>query len=61
VNEEGLLDRCVISNTAEPATSRNFDDSVFVINFRDAVYGKIANESGIWVIRYIDGSWETLN
>ena len=46
---------------AEPATSRNFDDSVFVINFRDAVYGKIANESGIWVIRYIDGSWETLN
>ena len=50
VNEEGLLDRCVISNTAEPATSRNFDDSVFVINFRDAVYGKIANESGIWVI-----------
>ena len=61
VNEEGLLDRCVISNTAEPATSRNFDDSVFVINFRDAVYGKIVNESGIWVIRYIDGSWETLN
>lgn len=61
VNEAGLLDRCVISNSAEPATQRELESSVFVLNFRDAVYGKIVNESGFWIIRYIDGSWETLN
>jgi hypothetical protein len=61
MNEAGLLDRCVVSNTAEPSTDRNFEDAVFVLNFRDAVYGKIVNESGFWIIRYIDGTWETLN
>lgn len=61
MNEAGLLDRCVVSNTAEPSTERNFEDAVFVLNFRDAVYGKVVNESGFWIIRYIDGSWETLN
>lgn len=62
MNESGILDRCVmIENAAEPSTQRDIENAVYVLNFRDAVYGKIVNESGIWIVRYIDGSWETLN
>jgi len=61
VGEDGTAERCVVSNTAEPTTEANTEDAVYVLNFRDNVYGKVANESGTWYIRYIDGTWETLN
>ena len=40
--------------------SRPTDDTVWVLNYRDVVYGRIAMENGVWIIRYIDGSWESL-
>ncbi|MDF1762323.1 MAG: hypothetical protein P1U57_02840, partial [Oleibacter sp.] len=60
VDESGSLATCVIANEAEPATLRDPDNAVFVLNFRDVVYGRVANENGVWTIRYIDGSWESL-
>ena len=60
VDEDGLLNRCVTDNVAEPETYRDTDDTVWVLNFRDVVYGRIAMENGVWIIRYIDGSWESL-
>ncbi|MEK9765869.1 MAG: hypothetical protein VW274_05260, partial [Thalassolituus sp.] len=60
IGEDGTAERCVVSNTAEPTTETNTDDAVYVLNFRDNVYGKVANESGTWYIRYIVGTWETL-
>ena len=60
VDDDGLLNRCVTENVAEPETYRETDDTVWVLNFRDVVYGRIAMENGVWIIRYIDGSWESL-
>jgi len=60
LDQEGNYDRCVTSNVAEYGETRNLDDAVFYLNFRDVVYGRIAKESGVWIIRYIDGSWESL-
>ena len=60
VDEDGMLNRCVMENVAEAETERDTDDTVWVLNFRDVVYGRIAMENGVWIIRYIDGSWESL-
>jgi hypothetical protein len=60
LDDEGNYDRCVTSNVAEYGETRNLDDTIFYLNFRDVVYGRIAKENGIWIIRYIDGSWESL-
>ena len=60
VGDDGNYRRCVVSNTAEPAYSRDLQDADYVLNYRDKVYGKITNDSGTWIVRYIDGTWETL-
>ncbi|MAR00805.1 MAG: hypothetical protein CMI00_09755 [Oceanospirillaceae bacterium] len=60
VDDDGLLNRCVTQNVAEADTQRETDDTVWVLNYRDVVYGRIAMENGVWIIRYIDGSWESL-
>ena len=61
VGDDGEYRRCVVSNTAEPSFSRDPQEAVYVLNYRDKVYGKIVYESGVWIIRYIDGTWESLN
>ena len=60
VTDEGDYQRCVTSNTAEWTKTFSLDDSVFYLNYRDVVYGRIQKENGTWIIRYIDGNWETL-
>ena len=60
VDTEGNYQRCVTSNTAEWTKTFDLDSSVFYLNYRDVVYGRIQKESGQWIIRYIDGNWETL-
>ncbi|MBU2097353.1 MAG: hypothetical protein KKD00_01215 [Gammaproteobacteria bacterium] len=57
---DGKYDLCVLNNVAEVADNTVLADAVFTLNFRDVVYGRIRQENGIWLIRYIDGSWETL-
>jgi len=57
---DGKYDLCVLDNSAEATDNTVLADAAFTLNFRDVVYGRIRQESGIWVIRYIDGSWETL-
>ncbi|MCD8524110.1 MAG: hypothetical protein LRY66_11120 [Saccharospirillaceae bacterium] len=57
---DGKYDLCVLSNSAEVTDNTLPEDAAFTLNFRDVVYGRIRQENGIWVIRYIDGSWETL-
>ncbi|ASP40001.1 hypothetical protein CHH28_15545 [Bacterioplanes sanyensis] len=60
VDEEGNYDRCIIANQAEFETTTKLEDMEFTLNFRDTVYGKVRNENGVWVVRYIDGTFETL-
>lgn len=57
---DGNYDLCVTANQAEVTNTTALEDSVFYLNFRDVVYGRIRQENGVWVIRYIDGSWELL-
>jgi len=61
VGDDGEYRRCVVSNTAEPSFNRDPQQAVYVLNYRDKVYGKVVYESGVWIIRYIDGTWESLN
>jgi hypothetical protein len=61
VGDDGDYRRCVVSNTAEPSFNRDPQQAVYVLNYRDKVYGKVVYESGVWIIRYIDGTWESLN
>lgn len=60
VGDDGEYRRCVVSNTAEESYSRDPQDAEYTVNYRDKVYGEITYESGAWVIRYIDGTWESL-
>jgi hypothetical protein len=60
VTNEGKYERCVTANVAEWDETASLEDSVFYLNYRDVVYGRILQESGTWIIRYIDGTWETL-
>ncbi|MBM95304.1 MAG: hypothetical protein CMI09_05595 [Oceanospirillaceae bacterium] len=60
INEDGNYERCVTANVAEWDQERNLDTAVLHLNFRDVVYGRIQKEKGQWIIRYIDGIWETL-
>jgi hypothetical protein len=60
IDEDGNYDRCVIANQAEFDTTTKLEDMVFNLNFRDTVYGQVRNENGVWVVRYIDGTFETL-
>ncbi|UXD87627.1 hypothetical protein [Thalassolituus hydrocarboniclasticus] len=57
---DGKYDLCVLENVSEVTDSTVLSDAVFTLNFRDVVYGRIRQENGIWLIRYIDGSWEML-
>ncbi|WP_430462387.1 hypothetical protein ACQUQU_06250 [Thalassolituus sp. LLYu03] len=58
--DDGTYELCVTDNNAEVTKTTSLDDAVFYLNFRDVVYGRIKKESGVWIIRYIDGSFETL-
>lgn len=54
---------CVTAN--EPLGRRIVDegmkkDSVYSLAFRGVVYGSIRNERGIWIARFIDGTWVPL-
>ncbi len=60
INEDGNYERCVTANVAEWDEDRGTDNAVLFLNFRDVVYGQIKKENGQWIIRYIDGTWETL-
>lgn len=59
-NDEGSYERCVLANQAEFETTTKLEDMQFSLNFRDTVYGHVRNENGVWVVRYIDGTFETL-
>lgn len=59
-NDEGSYERCVLANQAEFETTTQLEDMEFTLNFRDTVYGHVRNENGVWVVRYIDGTFETL-
>lgn len=61
VNERGLLDLCVTANIAEGGAIAPIESAVFALNYRDVVVGRVQKEGAAWIIRYIDGSWETLN
>jgi hypothetical protein len=58
---EGQPDRCVSSVGSNYVKDPAHPDAeqVFYLNYRDVIYGTIRPEgdSGIWTIRYIDGTW----
>ena len=58
-DEEGNYDICVTDNIAENAVE-TLEGAVYYLTFRGVVYGSIQEENGVRVIRYIDGSFETL-
>jgi hypothetical protein len=60
VNEDGDYELCVLANQAEWEESFDLQAATFYLNYRDVVYGRIQQENGTWVIRYIDGTFETL-
>lgn len=52
---------CVTKN--EPFKGPTIDDgfdkkAVLSLTFRGVVYGSIRNENGMWIARFIDGTWE---
>jgi hypothetical protein len=64
-NEKGVAERCVLSvgsNYSKDPAENPLDDQVFYLNYRNVVYGTIRpeGEDGIWVIRYIDGTFTLL-
>ena len=60
INNDGNYERCVLANVAEWDTDYQLEQSTFHLNYRDVVYGRLKQENGQWIIRYIDGTWETL-
>ncbi len=58
--KDGGYDLCVVDNAALASTQPQLEDQVFSLTFRGVVYGSIRNENGIWIVRYLDGSFETL-
>jgi hypothetical protein len=56
---EGQPDRCVSSVGSHYVKNPAEVQQVFYLNYRDVIYGTIRPEgdSGIWTIRYIDGTW----
>jgi hypothetical protein len=56
---EGQPDRCVSSVGSNYVKNPADAQQVFYLNYRDVIYGTIRPEgdSGIWTIRYIDGTW----
>jgi len=60
INEDGDYERCVLANVAEWEDDFSLDAATLYLNYRDVVYGRVQQENGQWIIRYIDGTWETL-
>jgi hypothetical protein len=56
---DGQPNRCVSSVGSNYAKNPADAQQVFYLNYRDVIYGTIRPEgdSGIWTIRYIDGTW----
>lgn len=56
---DGQPNRCVNSVGTNYEKDPADASQVFYLNYRDVIYGTIRPEgdSGIWTIRYIDGSW----
>lgn len=56
--EDGSSERCVLSTDSRYTKDlASLEDSVFYLNYRDVLYGTAREENGVWVIRYLDGSW----
>ncbi|WP_028293461.1 hypothetical protein [Oceanobacter kriegii] len=60
VDNEGNYQRCVTSNTADDNAAFDLDTATFYLNYRDVIYGSVSKENGTWIVRYIDGTFETL-
>ena len=58
--KDGGYDLCVLENAALPSAEPELDDQVFSLTFRGVVYGTLRNESGVWIVRYLDGQFEAL-
>lgn len=60
-NEDGTVDRCVLSVGSNYVKDPALDpgvNQVFYLNYRNVVYGTARKEGDTWVIRYIDGTWQ---
>lgn len=57
---DGQYDRCVTANQATFANTSTLDDAIIPINYRGVVYGRIRKENNIWVVRFVNGEFQTL-
>lgn len=59
-NEDGDAERCVSSVGSvydKDVDNTDLLEQVFYLNYRGVVYATVRQESGAWIIRYIDGTW----
>lgn len=55
---DGQPERCVTANKGNfNKSTATPEEKVFYLNYRDVLYGTAREEKGVWVIRYLDGSW----
>lgn len=56
---DGQPERCVTDNKGNfKKSTATPEEKVFYLNYRDVLYGTAREEEdGVWVIRYLDGSW----
>lgn len=54
---DGQPERCVLSLDGNYIKDPLAVNSVYYLNYRDVLYGTARKENGIWIIRYLDGSW----
>lgn len=59
-DKNGGYELCVTGNAYTAVPVFDEDSAVYSLAFRGVVYGSIRNENGLWIIRYLDGSWESL-
>ncbi|WP_420590848.1 hypothetical protein [Bacterioplanoides sp.] len=57
---DGQYDRCVTANQAEFPNTSTLDDAIIPINYRGVVYGRIRKENNVWVVRFVNGEFQTL-
>lgn len=60
INEQGESERCIVDNTlasAKPDVS--VDDKVWNLNFRGVAYGQLRKENGVWLVRFVDGTFRS--
>ncbi len=59
-NNDGQYERCVTANQAEFPNTSTLEDAIIPINYRGVVYGRIRKENDIWVVRFVNGEFQTL-